>query len=65
MFNLDYYRIMIFAAQVALLHDTIEDTATTYDEIKEIFSEKIADAVLALSKDSNLPKGGLGSKTCR
>jgi len=56
---------MIFAAQVALLHDTIEDTATTYDEIKEIFSEKIADAVLALSKDSNLPKGGLGSKTCR
>ena len=47
---------LIFAIQVALLHDTIEDTATTYDEIKETFSEDIAAAVQALSKDSKLPK---------
>jgi (p)ppGpp synthase/HD superfamily hydrolase len=47
---------LIFAIQVALLHDTIEDTATTYDDIKETFSEDIAAAVLALSKDYKLPK---------
>jgi guanosine-3',5'-bis(diphosphate) 3'-pyrophosphohydrolase len=45
---------LIFAAQVAVLHDTIEDTETTYDEIKENFGEDIATAVLALSKDEHL-----------
>ena len=49
-FNLEY------AIQVALLHDTIEDTATTYGEIKERFGEDIADGVLALTKDDKLPK---------
>ena len=49
-FNLKY------AIQAALLHDTIEDTATTFDEIKEDFGEDIAIAVLALSKDENLAK---------
>ena len=49
-FNLTY------AVQVALLHDTIEDTETTFDEIKERFGEDIAIAVLALSKDNELPK---------
>ena len=48
-FNLD------FAAQVALLHDTIEDTDATYEEIKDKFGEDIAEAVLALSKNENLP----------
>jgi hypothetical protein len=47
---------LIYAIPVALLHDTIEDTATTFDEIKENFGEDIAIAVLALSKDGNLPK---------
>ena len=45
-----------FAIQVALLHDTIEDTSATFDEIKERFGEEIAVAVLALSKDEKLPK---------
>lgn len=49
-FNLTY------AIQVALLHDTIEDTETTFEEIKETFGEDIAIAVLALSKDDKLPK---------
>ena len=49
-FNLTY------AVQVALLHDTIEDTETTFDEVKERFGEDIAIAVLALSKDDELPK---------
>ncbi len=47
---------LIYAIQTALLHDTIEDTETTFDEIKDSFGEDIAIAVLALSKDDNLPK---------
>lgn len=45
-----------FAVQVALLHDTIEDTSTTFDELVNTFGLPIAMAVRALSKDSKLPK---------
>lgn len=38
---------------IALLHDTIEDTDTTFDEIKEEFNEHIARCVQLLSH----PKG--------
>jgi guanosine-3',5'-bis(diphosphate) 3'-pyrophosphohydrolase len=49
-FNLTY------AIQVAMLHDTIEDTATKFEDLKENFGEDIAYAVQALSKDGQLPK---------
>ncbi len=49
-FNLD------FAIQVALLHDTIEDTLTTFDELKNVFGVEIANAVSALTKNESLPK---------
>jgi guanosine-3',5'-bis(diphosphate) 3'-pyrophosphohydrolase len=45
-----------FALQVALLHDTIEDTSTTYAELKEQFGDGIANAVLSLTKNKDLPK---------
>ncbi|MFC2124040.1 HD domain-containing protein [Bacteroidota bacterium] len=45
-----------FAVQVALLHDTLEDTSTTYEELRERFGTDIADAVQALSKNQDLPK---------
>lgn len=45
-----------FAIQVALLHDTIEDTETTYDELAAAFSNDIANAVSALTKRKELPK---------
>lgn len=45
------------AVQVALLHDTLEDTATTFDELADIFGKEVADGVSALTKDKNLPKG--------
>jgi (p)ppGpp synthase/HD superfamily hydrolase len=45
------------ALKLAILHDTIEDTNVTYDDIKEKFGEKIADGVLALSKNESLPYG--------
>lgn len=49
-FNLD------FAVQVALLHDTIEDTSTKIEELENKFGVDIANAVFALTKNSELPK---------
>ena len=45
-----------FAIQVALLHDTIEDTETTHEEIGKVFGFNIALAVSALTKNSELPE---------
>lgn len=47
---------MKFAFQVALLHDTLEDTDTSFNEIEEHFDTEIANAVLALTKNTELPK---------
>jgi len=44
------------ATQVALLHDTLEDTNTTFDELKLEFGIEVAEGVSALSKNDNLPK---------
>src|SRR3990172_7316034 len=38
------------------LHDTIEDTDTTFDELYERFGKKVAVLVSTLSKDKKLPK---------
>ena len=45
-----------FAVQVALLHDTIEDTATRFHELESKFGIEVANAVSALSKNDKLPK---------
>lgn len=45
-----------FAIQVALLHDTIEDTETTFEEIEANFNTEIAEAVLALTKNETIEK---------
>ncbi len=44
------------AMQCALLHDTIEDTDTSYEQIAAIFGVRVADGVLALSKNPDLAK---------
>ena len=44
------------AVSCALLHDTIEDTQTTYAEVAERFGRAVGDGVQALSKDASLPK---------
>jgi (p)ppGpp synthase/HD superfamily hydrolase len=41
----------------AWLHDTIEDTDTSYEELKEIFGYKIADLVMEVTHE--------GQKDCR
>jgi len=38
------------------LHDTIEDTETDYDMIKDRFGKRVADIVVSLTKDNRLPK---------
>jgi (p)ppGpp synthase/HD superfamily hydrolase len=44
------------AMQCALLHDTVEDTAVTYEQVAAAFGRGVADGVLALSKDPALPR---------
>lgn len=40
----------------AVLHDTIEDTDTTFAEIVQLFGQDIADVVLEVTDDMSLPK---------
>jgi len=53
--NLNIYNIE-FLLIVACLHDTIEDTETSPEEILKIFGNDVKNAVIALSKDYKLPK---------
>ncbi|MDP6467813.1 MAG: HD domain-containing protein [Pirellulaceae bacterium] len=40
----------------ALLHDTVEDTATSNDEIVELFDSEVSDLVNEVTDDKTLPK---------
>jgi guanosine-3',5'-bis(diphosphate) 3'-pyrophosphohydrolase len=40
----------------AVLHDTIEDTNTDYDDLLRHFGQRVADHVALLSKDNRLPE---------
>ena len=44
------------AVGCALLHDVIEDTERTVDQVRAAFGNAVANGVLALSKNSALPK---------
>lgn len=39
----------------ALLHDTVEDTETTYEELVERFGKEVADLVMECTDDKRLP----------
>lgn len=40
----------------AILHDTIEDTRTDYDDLRKQFGAEVADLVAHLTKDTRLPE---------
>jgi len=44
------------AVQCALLHDTIEDTDITYEQVAQAFGTPVAQGVLALSKDPSIAR---------
>ncbi|MGI8786664.1 MAG: HD domain-containing protein [Pyrinomonadaceae bacterium] len=50
--KIEYYNILI----AAVLHDTIEDTETTEEEITELFGREVCDYVLEVTDDKTLPK---------
>ena len=50
-FGCDDSRLLV----AAILHDTIEDTTTDYDDIHEAFGAEIAGWVAALTKNKSLP----------
>ncbi|HEY8563783.1 MAG TPA: HD domain-containing protein [Pyrinomonadaceae bacterium] len=50
--KIEDYDILI----AAVLHDTIEDTETTAEEITELFGEKVCGYVLEVTDDKSLPK---------
>jgi (p)ppGpp synthase/HD superfamily hydrolase len=45
------------SVQGALLHDTLEDTDTEYNELVNEFGGRVADAVMALTKDKTVGSG--------
>jgi (p)ppGpp synthase/HD superfamily hydrolase len=44
------------ALQCACLHDTIEDTNTSFEQLESEFGAKVANGVLALTKNNSLDK---------
>nr|XP_011448343.2 guanosine-3',5'-bis(diphosphate) 3'-pyrophosphohydrolase MESH1 [Crassostrea gigas] len=42
--------------QAALLHDTVEDTDTTFEEIQALFGEEVTGIVKEVTDEKNLPK---------
>ncbi|MFK7806198.1 MAG: HD domain-containing protein [Saprospiraceae bacterium] len=42
------------AIQLAILHDTVEDTDTTAEELSELFGTNISNGVLALTKNTSI-----------
>lgn len=44
------------ALMAAILHDTVEDTQTTFTELEEVFGPEIRDLVAEVTDDKTLPK---------
>jgi (p)ppGpp synthase/HD superfamily hydrolase len=42
--------------QAAILHDTIEDTDTSVEELEKVFGKEVKDLVMECTDDKNLPK---------
>jgi len=42
--------------QAALLHDTVEDTDTSFEELEKLFGKEVSDLVREVTDDMSLPK---------
>lgn len=42
--------------QAAILHDTVEDTDTTFEEIEDQFGQEVRSLVAEVTDDKSLPK---------
>ena len=49
----------------AWLHDTIEDTDTDFDSIKDRFGKNVAEIVVSVTKDNRLPRKQREIKICK
>lgn len=47
------------AVQCAILHDVLEDTSVNYDQVLNVFGEKVANGVQALTKNNILSKNDM------
>lgn len=50
--NVDDLTILV----AAILHDTVEDTETTFDEIENAFGSEVRDLVVEVTDDKSIPK---------
>lgn len=46
----------LITLQAAILHDTIEDTNTSHDELVRSFGREVADVVLEVTDDKSIPE---------
>jgi (p)ppGpp synthase/HD superfamily hydrolase len=53
------------ALAAALLHDTLEDTTTDFDDLAKRFGDGVANLVVWLTKDSRLPEEDRETAYCR
>lgn len=44
-----------YSTCVALLHDVVEDTDTTLDDLSRIFPKEVTDAIALMTHDDNVP----------
>ena len=62
---------LIIPMKAAILHDTVEDTSTTFDEVESRFGPEVRQIVSEVTDDKNLPKLErkrlqiVHAKTCR
>ena len=48
--------ISLISPQAAVLHDTVEDTETTFEEIEDQFGKEVRDIVADVTDDKSLPR---------
>ncbi len=46
----------VVVLQAALLHDTVEDTHTTFEELEEVFGSEVTSVVRDVTDDKSLAK---------